>query len=177
MSAIVRDQPLDEDAAGRDRVSEQEVQDEDADRVEHGDDGNRDERRVRAVAAGRLAVAPDPVAADREHERRQAERLEVGGVDEQAAEEAPRRAEDRAAQQCDGHDRHEEKVRHAAEDVDVREQRHLHDGDEEEQSSRLDDVEWVHLRSSGTRIATESSDEKSANGFTWMCLNSSTLFW
>ena len=58
-------------------------------------------------------------------------------------------------------DRHEQKVRHAAEDVDVRQQRHLHDGDEEEQSSRLDDVEWVHLRSSGTRIATESSDEKS----------------
>ena len=45
-----------------------------------------------------------------------------------------------------------------------RQQRDLHDRDEEEQSSRLDDVERVHLRSSGTRMATESSDEKSANG-------------
>src|SRR3954451_23518118 len=172
-----RDERLDEDAPRRDRVAEQEVQHEHSDGVEDRDDGDGHERRVRAVAAGGFAVAPDPVAADGEHERRQAERLEVRGVDEQPAEEAARGAEDRAAQQRDGNDRHEQQVRHAAEDVDARQQRNLHDGDEEEQSSRLDDVERVHFRSSGTRIATESSDEKSENGVTWMCLNSSTLFW
>ena len=81
-----------------DRLAEQEVQDERAERYEHRHDGDREERRVRAVAAGRLAVAADPVAGEREQERGDAERPEVRRVDEQPGEEAADRAEDRAAQ-------------------------------------------------------------------------------
>ena len=77
-----------------------------------------EERRVGAVAAGRLAVAADPVAGDREQQRGDAERPEVRRVDEQPGPEAGDGAEDRAAQQRDAEQRDEQEVRRAAEDVD-----------------------------------------------------------
>src|SRR5436305_8371938 len=46
-------------------VAEHVVEDERADGVEQRHDRDREERRVRPVAAGRLAVAADPVAGDR----------------------------------------------------------------------------------------------------------------
>ena len=61
--------------AGR-ALAEDEMDDEEPGLVENGDDGDREVRRVRAVAAGRLPVPADPEAGEREHERREAERPE-----------------------------------------------------------------------------------------------------
>ena len=77
------------------------MDDEEPDLVEDGDDRDREVRRVRAVAAGRLPVPADPEAGEREDERREAERAERGGVDDQAGEEAADRAGDAAAQERD----------------------------------------------------------------------------
>jgi hypothetical protein len=49
-------------------LAEHEVQEQQAERIEHRHDGDGEERRVRAIASGRLAVASDPVAGEREHE-------------------------------------------------------------------------------------------------------------
>ena len=73
------------------------MEDERADRVEDGDDGDGEQRRVRAVASGRLAVAADPEAGEREQERGEAERAELGDVEQEPGPEAADRAEDRAA--------------------------------------------------------------------------------
>ena len=59
-----------------------------ADRVEHGDDGHREQRRVRAVAPGRLAVAADPEAGEGEQERREPERAELRDVEHEPGPEA-----------------------------------------------------------------------------------------
>ena len=119
-----------------------------------------------AVAAGRLAVAADPVAGDREHERRQAERAERRRVDDQAREEAAEGADDRAAQQRDGDERHEQKVRHASEDVHLREDRDLEDRRDEEEHRGLDAVEPVHRCLVEISAATASSESSCANGVT-----------
>src|SRR5262245_34725947 len=66
---IERDRPrqlLDEDDLRRSRFSEQEVHDERSDRVERGHHGDGQERRMRAVASRRLAVAADPEAGEGE---------------------------------------------------------------------------------------------------------------
>ena len=83
-------------------LAEHEMDEEQAEAVEDGDDRDRQERRVRAVAARRLAVAADPVARDGEHESGQPELPERRDVDEDAAEEPAHRAEHRAAQERDG---------------------------------------------------------------------------
>ncbi len=57
-----------EDGAGRRGVSEHEVDDDEPERVEDGDDRDRQDRGVRPVASRRLPVPADPVAGDREHE-------------------------------------------------------------------------------------------------------------
>ena len=59
-----RQQRLD-DAPGRHLLPDQEVEGEAADRDEHGHDDDGEERRVQAVAPGRLAVAAGPVAGER----------------------------------------------------------------------------------------------------------------
>ena len=138
-----------------------------ADRVEHGDDGDRGERRVRAVAAGRLAVAPDPVAGERQHERRQPELAERRRVDEEAGEEAADRADDGAAQERDGDERHEHEIRHAAEHVHLREDRDLKDRRDEEQCRGLEAVDARHRFFVETSAATASSESKLANGWTF----------
>ena len=142
------------------------MHDQQPERVEHGDDRDRRERRVPAVASGRLAVAADPVAGDREHERREPEGAERRCVDEQAGEEAADRAEDRAAQQRDGDERDEQDVRHAAEHVHLREDRDLEDRRDEEQHRGLEAVDPVHRFFVEISAATASSESNRANGVT-----------
>src|SRR5712691_10860584 len=57
-------QRVDEDESRRRRLPEHEVQDERAELVQHGDHGDREQRRVCAVATGRLAVATRPVTGE-----------------------------------------------------------------------------------------------------------------
>ena len=66
LNAIVGDERLEQDAPAGDGIAEQEVEHQHADRVEHRHDGDGEVRRVGAVAARRLAVAADPVAAHRQ---------------------------------------------------------------------------------------------------------------
>ena len=124
------------------------------------------ERRVRAVAAGGLAVPADPVARDRQHERRETELPERRGVDEQAGEEAADRAGDRAAQQRDCDEHHEQEVGDAAEDVHLREDRDLEDRRDEEEHRGLEAVEDAHRFLVEMSAATASSESKRANGAT-----------
>ena len=123
-----------------------------------------------AIASGRLAVAPDPVAGDRQHERRETEPAERRGVDEQPGEEASACADDRPAEERDGDEHHEQHIRHASEHVHLREDRDLHDRREEEERGGLDAVDDVHgsfgVRFVATRAATESSEPSDANGVT-----------
>ena len=127
-----RQQRLEERAPARDLLAEQEV--EPVADVRDRDRGHEDgqQRRVAAVAAGRLAVAPGPVAGERVEQRRDAERVEREHVDEEAAEEAGDGADDRPAQQRDREQREQEHVGDAAGDVERREQRHLQQGRDED---------------------------------------------
>ena len=122
---------------------------------------------MRAVAARRLAVAADPVAGDRQHERGQPELRERRGVDEQPAEETADRTEERAAQQRDGDERHEQQVGLAAEHARLREDRDLEDRRDEQEHRGLEAVDAGHrlLRSRRGRRPT-SSESKLANGLT-----------
>ena len=113
---------------------------------------------MRAIASGRLAVAPDPVSGDRQHERRQAELAERRGVDEQPGEEAARRTDDRTAEKRDGDERHEQDVRHATEHVHLREDRHLHDRRDEEKRGGLEAVDDVHGSCRGALRRDEGGD-------------------
>src|SRR4051794_24772638 len=67
---------VDEHRAGWRRLAEEEVQRQASERVQDRHDPDGQERRVRAVARGRLAVAPDPEAAHREQQGREPERAE-----------------------------------------------------------------------------------------------------
>ena len=86
------------------------MHDERADGVEHRHDGDGEQRRVGAIAPGRLAVASDPEAGEREQERREAERAEAGDVDQEAGPEAGDGAEDRALCERDGDEGDEHEV-------------------------------------------------------------------
>src|SRR5262245_10544163 len=136
----LRGQGVDQAVLGRDRVTEQVMHPEVAQRVEDRDDGDRQERRMRAVPAGRLAVAADPVAGERQEQRARAERLQVRGVDEEPGVEACDRAEDRASQESDGRKRDEHEVGRAAARLDAREDRALEDHGREEDDAGLQDV-------------------------------------
>src|SRR6187401_2384472 len=92
------------------RLAEEEVE---LDSAEAGED--RDRKRserggIAPAAAGRLAVAPGPVAGEREHDRRRPERAERHHVDEEPAGEARRRAGDRACGERNADDRDEQQV-------------------------------------------------------------------
>ena len=123
-------------------------------------------------ATRRLAVAPSPVAGERQEQRGDAERLERRRVEDKAREEAAGGAEDRAAQERDRDERDEQDVRHAAEDRHGVEHGHLQDRDGEQEARSLGRVGCDHgvacIRF-GTSTMTESSDEKSTYGVTWTC--------
>src|SRR4051794_16377226 len=129
---------------------------------------------MQAVAARRLAVAPDPVAGDAQEQRRAAERGQVRGVHDETGPEAHRGAHDRAAEQRDAEEGDEQDVRRPAEYVDRVEDRDLQDRHEEDDCSCLGDVEQVHgspwLACFGTSTTTDSSDEKSTYGSSCTCL-------
>src|SRR4029077_2349828 len=110
----------------------------------NGHDGHREKRRMRAVAAGRLSIPPDPVARGGQNERREAERAERRGVDEQAREEAPDGAGNAAAEQGEPDERDEQDVRNGAEDMYLGEDRDLSNRRNEEQGGGLDAVAECH---------------------------------
>src|SRR4051794_30555126 len=89
-----RHERVDEHGAGRGVLPEHEVEHQRADREQDADDGDREQRRVAAVAAGRLPVAADPVADERVQERIEAERPERPHVVEEPGGETGGRAED-----------------------------------------------------------------------------------
>jgi hypothetical protein len=150
------------------------MHDEQAELVEDGHDGNREERGMRTVAARGLPVTPDPVAGERQHERREAHRAESRGVDEESREEAADGADDAAAQQSERHERDEQQVRHCAEDMELGEDRDLCDRRHEEQDGSLDAVNQAHwFCFVGTSTATASSAPRSAKGCTCTCRNAS----
>ena len=127
---------------------------------------------MRAVAAGRLAVAPDPVAGEGQDERREAERAERRGVDDEPREEAADGSGDAAAEQRDRDERDEQDVGDGAEDMSLREDRDLGDRCDEEQGGGLDAVAERHRRGFfGTSTATASSEPRSAKGCTCTCRN------
>src|SRR5213592_2446667 len=69
----------------------------------------------------------------------------------------------------------------AVEDRDLRHDRQLDHDSEEEKSSRLCDV-GGHHGAAGFRFfviiaVTASSDEKSTNGWIWICLNGAVSLW
>src|SRR5204863_6739489 len=125
--------------------------------------------RVSPVAPGRLAVSADPVTGDRQQQRGDPERLQGRGVDDEAHGEPRDRAEDRPAQQRDRDERDEHEVGGAVKDVDLREQRDLDDGRDEEDRGRLGGVS-DHRRFFGISTSTELSVLKSANGWSWTLL-------
>ena len=131
--------------------------------------GDGDERRVCAVAAGRLAVAADPVAGDRQQQRGDPERLQGRDVDDEADGEPRDRAEDRPSQERDRHQRHEHEVGGAVEDVDLREQRDLHDRRDQQDRGSLGGV-GDHRRFFGISTSTELRVLKSAKGWSWTLL-------
>src|SRR6478609_7431629 len=155
-------QRLEQHRPGRDLVAEQVVQDQRAELDEDRRDRDRHVRRVATVAARGLAVAADPVAGDREQQRGDAERGEVGRVDDQAGEEAGARAVDRAAQQRDRDQRQQHHVGVAAQNVDLAEDRHLEDRRHEHQQRDLGGLEQAGphgwFRFFGTSTSTECSE-------------------
>src|SRR5205085_3879152 len=132
---------------------------------------DREEGCVRAVAAGRLAVAADPVAREREQQGADAERAEVRGVDQEPAREAGDRPGDRAAEERDAEERDEQQVRRSVQDRHLGEDRGLEDRRQEDRDGHLRRIQAQHSCGLvGTRTSTNSSDEKSAKGWTWMFL-------
>src|ERR671931_63167 len=163
------------------RLPEHEVEDQRAELVEHRDHRDRKQRRVCTLATGRLAVAPDPVARERQQQRREPEHPEVAGVREQAGAEAGDGAEHRAAQQRDAYDRDQQELWTAVEEVDLREDRDLQDHGNEQESRRLGGVGGDH-GATGTRLfetsaVTESSEPKLTYGSIWIVLKYAVSVW
>ena len=119
---------------------------------------------MRPVAAGRLAIAADPVAGNRQKQRRDAERLQRRRVDDEPGAEARGRPEDRSAQERNGDEGDEHEVGRSVEDVDLREQRHLKDRGDEENRGAFRDV-GCH-RFFGINTTSELSVLKFTNGCT-----------
>src|SRR5262249_18886514 len=156
------------DEAGRGRLSAHELEQQLAEEIQAGHDGGRHERRMKAVAGGRLPVAPDPEAADREQQRGEPERAERRRVEQEAGEKARDRAEHRAAQQRDRQQGDEHDAR-GAERAVLGQHRELEERRDEENDAGL---QTGHYREAfGTRTITERTDEKSTSGRTWMLLN------
>ena len=156
------------------------MQDERADRVEDRDDGDGEQRRVRAVASGRLAVAADPEAGEGQEERGEAERAELGDVEHEAGPEARDRAEDRALRERDGDEHHEHEVGRAAEDPDRGDDRHLEDAATKKSAAAF--AMCGHHGICGSRLVltstiTPSSDLKSTDGMIWTFWNGSMSVW
>ena len=131
---------------------------EEPDLVEDCDDRDREVRRVRAVSSGRLPITTDPEAGEREDERRQAERRERRGVDDQTGEETPERAGDAAAEERDRDERHEKQVRRRPEHVDLGEIRNLSHRRHEQQDGDLHAIPGTHLWCFLTRTETAWSE-------------------
>ena len=148
--------------------------------VEDRDHGHGQERRVRAVAGGRLAVAAAPVADERQQQRRDAERPERRRVEQQAGPEAGRRADDRARQERDERDRDEDDVGAAAADLQRREDRELRQERHEDDAACLEQVAGHGSVGSGPvrrAMTTWSSPSRSANGLRWTSLKGSVSLW
>jgi hypothetical protein len=125
-----------QDKACRGGLAEHELQDELTDEVERRDHRDRHVGRVEAIAGSRLAVPSDPEPADRQQEGGDAERSERCGVEQQAGQEAGDGPEDRASQERDGQQRHEDDAGGAEQPV-FGEHRDLQKGGDEQDERGL----------------------------------------
>ena len=131
-------------------------------RREHRDHAHDHDRCEPAVAAGRLGIATRPETGEREHERREPERLEREDVDDEAAREAEDRAGHGAAQQPERHDDDQEQVGRTRTDDDGRDDDRLkHRGDEQHERAAEACVRRHRGRSDGTSTMTAYSAPKS----------------
>ena len=148
---------------------EEVVEDEPEDAREKGDAGDREERREATIATCRLAVPTRPEAREREDERGDSQRPECRDVDDEPPDEPEYRAGDRAAQepQCD--DGHEQDVRRPAANHDRGHDDDLQHRGDERDGERPEPDRGGHRRSVGTRTITESSAPKSTYGSTCTC--------
>src|SRR5918994_229698 len=163
-----RQERTDESGARVDGVAEHDVQRQGGDGVQDRHHGDREQRRVRAVATRRLAVAADPVTGHGEQQRRLTEPREVRSVQEEPGREPRGGAPDRTAQERDRDERDEQEVGRAACDLDRADDRRLqHDGDEDEHRG-LEDV-GAHR----TSTVTVRRFERSTYETIWICLNGS----
>ncbi len=140
------------------------------DRDREDEDG--EQRCVRPVAAGGLAVAARPVAGQRIEQCRDAERVEGHDVDDQPAEEPCDGSRDCAAEQGDREQREQKHVGGTARNIERRDERHLQERSHEDDCG--EDEVVAHYGSSGsgrreTRTRTESSAEKSTSETTSTC--------
>ena len=124
---------------------------------------------MRAVAPGGLAVAPDPVADQRQQERAEAQRLEGGRVNDEAGEESCAGTGHRAAQQRHSDDRDQQEIGDAAEDLDVREDGHLEDGRDKDEHRDLEAADHG-LPDFLARTNMYCNPPKSTNGVISICL-------
>jgi hypothetical protein len=179
----VEDEPgherVEEDAPARHLLAEDEVEPVAGVRDPDGRDEHGDQDGVLPAPAGRLAVAAHPVAGERVEERPDAERVQRGDVDEEAAEETGDRSGDGAAQQAERDDGQEEQVGGAGAEVDRPDERHLQerrDEDEQRDERALGDA---HGRSGtgrrDTRTKTASRLSKSTSDSTSTCCQRSVL--
>jgi hypothetical protein len=162
---------LQERPARRHVVAEQEVQPEAGVGHQDRDDEHREQRRVGAVAAGRLAVAAGPVAGERVQQRGHAQRVERQHVDQHPAQEACERACHRPARECDPDQDEQQGVGRPAEQVERGEEGGLQDRRDEHERRDRRVLAAVQGNSGAGRFATststESRDEKSTSEAIW----------
>src|SRR5207302_761356 len=94
---------------------------------------------------------------------------------QQAPAERVHRRRQREVEQDRREEREQQEIRSAAQELEAVQDRHLDERGDEEDRPCLDGVgghrqgSWA-LRTFGTSTITDSSDEKSTNGLTWMSL-------
>ena len=113
-----REKRVDEDEPRGARLTEHEVEGERCGGIEDGHDRDGEERRVRSVTPGRLAVAADPVPRDRQQQRVEAQRAERRSVEDETGEEPAAGSEHGAAEQRDADERDEHEVGLSAQDIE-----------------------------------------------------------
>jgi hypothetical protein len=152
-------------------LAEHVVEREPADGGQHRQDDDGEERRVRAVAARRLAVAAGPVPGDGEEQRADPDRPHVRDVEHEAADEARDGAGHRAAQEGDPEQRDEQHVRRAAEHLERREDRRLQQRGDHDHPADRQRVTHGPAASGvfGIKTSTECSDDRSTYGSICTC--------
>ena len=127
--------------AGGCRLAEHDAERQRTERVQDGDDRDRGEWRVEAVACRCLAVAAYPVPGKGQEQGGEPKGGEVRGVDQKPGAEAGGGSEEGSAQQREREQRHEHDVGVAAERRVGGEHRDLYEDGHEDEQRGLDRVE------------------------------------